>query len=146
MPGSHITMSVNASPLEWKCLFWALPTEVASASVRRCLPGRSQSSSRGLIFDWWPLLDLFWLLKGWNASTWVSSYSWVTPPLAQSECKSWFSMVFRTKASVCCHVNAFAMGSEWKSLIHIWLFTIPQTAACQASLSMEFSGPEYWSG
>ena len=29
---------------------------------------------------------------------------------------------------------------------HVWLFTIPWTVACQASLSMEFPRQEYWSG
>ena len=35
---------------------------------------------------------------------------------------------------------------EWKSLSRVWLFVTPQTVACQASLSMEFSRQEYWSG
>ena len=29
---------------------------------------------------------------------------------------------------------------------HVWFFVTPWTLACQASLSMEFSWPEYWSG
>ena len=34
----------------------------------------------------------------------------------------------------------------WKSLSHIWLFATPLMVACQASLFMEFSRPEHWSG
>ena len=33
-----------------------------------------------------------------------------------------------------------------KSLSHVQLFVTPWTVACQASLSMEFSRHEYWSG
>ena len=33
-----------------------------------------------------------------------------------------------------------------KSISRIRLFVTPWTVACQASLSMEFSRPEYWSG
>ena len=33
-----------------------------------------------------------------------------------------------------------------ESLRCVWLFAIPWTVACQASLSMEFSRQEYWSG
>ena len=33
-----------------------------------------------------------------------------------------------------------------KSLISVQLFETPWTVACQASLSMEFSRQEYWSG
>ena len=33
-----------------------------------------------------------------------------------------------------------------KSLSHVQLFVIPQTVACQAPLSMEFSRQEHWSG
>ena len=36
--------------------------------------------------------------------------------------------------------------NEWKSLNRVWLFATPQTVACQAPLSMEFSRREYWSG
>ena len=35
---------------------------------------------------------------------------------------------------------------EWKSLSRVWLFVTPQTVACQASLSMEFSRQKNWSG
>ena len=31
-------------------------------------------------------------------------------------------------------------------LSHVQLFATPQTVACQAPLSMEFSRQEYWSG
>ena len=31
-------------------------------------------------------------------------------------------------------------------LSHVWLFATPWTVACQASLSMEFSRQEHWSG
>ena len=34
----------------------------------------------------------------------------------------------------------------YKSVSHVWLFVTPQTTACQAFLSMEFSRQEYWSG
>ena len=34
----------------------------------------------------------------------------------------------------------------WKSLSHVQLFATPLTVACQASLFMEFSRPENWSG
>ena len=34
----------------------------------------------------------------------------------------------------------------WESLSYIQLFVTPQTVACQAALSMEFSRQEYWSG
>ena len=35
----------------------------------------------------------------------------------------------------------------WGQLLScVWLFSTPRTVACQASLSMEFSGKEYWSG
>ena len=34
----------------------------------------------------------------------------------------------------------------WKSLSHVQLFATPLTVACQASLFMEFSRPEYWMG
>ena len=33
-----------------------------------------------------------------------------------------------------------------QSLSHVWLFAIPWTVACQASLSVEFSRQQYWSG
>ena len=33
-----------------------------------------------------------------------------------------------------------------KSLSHVQLFATPQTVACQAPLSTEFSRQEYWSG
>ena len=33
-----------------------------------------------------------------------------------------------------------------QSLSRVWLFATPWTVACQASLSMEFSRQEYWSG
>ena len=33
-----------------------------------------------------------------------------------------------------------------KSLIHVRPFATPWTVACQAPLSMGFSGQEYWSG
>ena len=33
-----------------------------------------------------------------------------------------------------------------QSLSHVQLFVTPWTVACQASLSMEFSRQEYWSG
>ena len=35
---------------------------------------------------------------------------------------------------------------KWKSLSHDELFETPWATACQASLSMEFSRPEHWSG
>ena len=35
---------------------------------------------------------------------------------------------------------------EWKSLSCVQLFGSPWAGACQASLSMEFSRPKYWSG
>ena len=35
---------------------------------------------------------------------------------------------------------------KWQLLNHIQLFATPWTVACQASLSMEFSRPVYWSG
>ena len=35
---------------------------------------------------------------------------------------------------------------DFKSLSHVWLFVTPWTVAHQASLSMEFSRQEYWSG
>ena len=31
-------------------------------------------------------------------------------------------------------------------LRHVWLFVVPWTVACQASLSMKYSRQEYWSG
>ena len=34
--------------------------------------------------------------------------------------------------------------SEWKLLSRVWLFVSPQAVACQAPLSMEFSGSGYW--
>ena len=39
--------------------------------------------------------------------------------------------------SVCC---------SWMSLSHVWLLVTPGTVAHQASLPMEFSRQEYWSG
>ena len=33
-----------------------------------------------------------------------------------------------------------------QSFSHIQLFAVPRTVNCQASLSMEFSRQEYWSG
>ena len=33
-----------------------------------------------------------------------------------------------------------------KSLSRVRLFATPWTVACQAPLSMEFFGPDYWSG
>ena len=38
------------------------------------------------------------------------------------------------------------MGSENESLSHVRLFATPWTVAHKASLSMEFSRQEYWSG
>ena len=35
---------------------------------------------------------------------------------------------------------------KWKSFSPVLLFAIPQTVACQAPLSIEFSRQEYWSG
>ena len=35
---------------------------------------------------------------------------------------------------------------KMKSLSHIRLFATPRTVACQASLTMDFSRREYWSG
>ena len=36
--------------------------------------------------------------------------------------------------------------SSWVSLSHVWLLVTPETVAHQASLPMEFSRQEYWSG
>jgi len=33
---------------------------------------------------------------------------------------------------------------KWKSLSHVWLFAIPWTVVCHASLSMEFFRRKYW--
>ena len=49
--------------------------------------------------------------------------------------------VHSTSLSHCCAPG----GGVW-SLSHVWLFATPWTVACQAPLSMEFSGQEYWSG
>ena len=42
------------------------------------------------------------------------------------------------------------MKKMWCMCVHllscVLLFAIPWTVACQAPLSMEFSGQEYWSG
>ena len=42
--------------------------------------------------------------------------------------------------------NAWKWKLKVKSLIHIWLFATPWTAAHQAPPSMGFSRQEYWSG
>jgi len=45
---------------------------------------------------------------------------------------------------------SFSNARKWKvkvrSLSRVWLFATPWTAAYQASLSMEFSRQDYWSG
>ena len=42
--------------------------------------------------------------------------------------------------------NAWKCKGKVKSLSSVWLFTIPWTAAYQASPSLGFSRQEYWSG
>ena len=46
---------------------------------------------------------------------------------------------------VCLHV-CLCMRACTPVLSHVWLFVTAWTVACQASLSMEFSRQEYWSG
>ena len=43
-------------------------------------------------------------------------------------------------------MSRLKVKSESKSLSRVWLFAIPWTVVYQASLSMEFSRQEYWSG
>ena len=44
------------------------------------------------------------------------------------------------------HLRLLGSLWKWKSLSCIRLFETPGTVACQASVSMEFFRPEYWSG
>ena len=47
------------------------------------------------------------------------------------------------------HESCFSQDKEYKPclvLSHVQFFASPWTAACQAPLSMEFSGQEHWSG
>ena len=51
----------------------------------------------------------------------------------------------RARARVCVCVRARACAHD-QSLSYVRLFAAPGTVACQASLSMDFSTQEYWSG
>ena len=55
------------------------------------------------------------------------------------------SIIDNIKLMVCCHYNG-AQDKLLKSLSCVRLFATPWTVAHQVSLSMGFSGQEYWSG
>ena len=44
------------------------------------------------------------------------------------------------------HKHNIAYGCMLNHFSHVWLFAIPWTVACQASLSLGFSRQEYWRG
>ena len=44
------------------------------------------------------------------------------------------------------HESCFSQDKEYKPCLAVQFFASPWTAACQAPLSMEFSGQEHWSG
>ena len=59
------------------------------------------------------------------------------PGILQARTLEWVAISFS---------NAWKWKVKVKSLSHVWLFSIPWTAACQAPPSMGFSRQEYWSG
>ena len=59
------------------------------------------------------------------------------PGILQARTLEWVAISFS---------NAWKWEVKVKSLSRVWLFVTPWTAAHQASLSMEFSRQEYWSG
>ena len=59
------------------------------------------------------------------------------PGILQARTVEWVAISF---------FNAWKWKVKVKSLIYVWLFTIPGTAAHQAPPSMGFSRQEYWSG
>ena len=60
-----------------------------------------------------------------------------TPGILQARTLEWVATPFS---------NAWKWKVKEKSLSCVWLLATPLTAAHQASLSMGFSRPEYWSG
>ena len=59
------------------------------------------------------------------------------PGILQARTLEWVAISFS---------DAWKWKVKVKSLSHVWLFTTPWTAACQAPLSMGVSRQEYWSG
>ena len=57
-----------------------------------------------------------------------------------------FLSLFTVLSLFLCIMLGSGLKVKVKSLSHVWLLRTPQTVACQAPLSMGFSGQEYWSG
>ena len=54
--------------------------------------------------------------------------------------------IAHTCVCVCPYIILTTNLSKWKSLSRVWLFATPWIVACPASLSMDYSRPDYWSG
>ena len=118
-------MATLSSILAWKIPRMEEPGRLQSTGSQRANRVLAQCFLRGLL--WPPLWEVY------LSFSYLLSYQ----PLLNPHIARHMTPTFHWRYTVCPRAQL---------LSHVWLFVTPRTAACQASLAMEFPRQEYWAG
>ena len=94
---------------------------------------------------------MIWAEKFWYKEYLTSEFVSSPPYSARGhsmlyECMAWYNWFHKSLRSVKSALTIKRNVCVYVLVSPVGLFVTPQTAACQASLSVEFSRQEYWSG
>ena len=136
----------TAAKLLQSCLTLCDPIDssLPGYSVPRTLQARTLECVAISFSDAWKWkVKVNSLIPVWiYATSWTAAYQ-APPSMVFSRQEHWNVLPF---PSLMHESEKWKWKMKVKSLIPVWLFAIPWTAAYQAPLSMGFSRHEYWSG